>query len=187
MDFHEIWYLCILQKPVEKIQVSLKFVKNDRYFTWRPVYIYDNIFLNSSENEKCLDKSCRENWNTHFMFNNCFLKIVPFWDNVKKYDRAGQVTDDNIIWHMPFACWITKATDTHSEYVNTDLLHFCGNNGFVNAPQCYVYMYIACFLWFWHYVCNICRRLGTSYKVYCRLVYSLLNPMFLPWPELCSV
>jgi hypothetical protein len=36
---------------------------------------------------------------------------------VEKYGRAGQATDDNIIWRMRFACWITKATDTHSERV----------------------------------------------------------------------
>jgi hypothetical protein len=36
---------------------------------------------------------------------------------VEKYGRDRQTTDDNIIWRMRFACWITKATDTHSEYV----------------------------------------------------------------------
>jgi hypothetical protein len=35
---------------------------------------------------------------------------------VEKYGTARQATDD-IIWRMRFACWITKATDTHSEYV----------------------------------------------------------------------
>jgi len=30
---------------------------------------------------------------------------------------ARQATDDNIMWYMRFACWITKITDTHSEYV----------------------------------------------------------------------
>jgi hypothetical protein len=35
----------------------------------------------------------------------------------KKYGTAGQATDDNKIRRMRFACWITKATDTHSEYV----------------------------------------------------------------------
>jgi hypothetical protein len=35
------------KKSVEKIQVSLKFAKNNGYFTWRPMYIYD-ITLNSS-------------------------------------------------------------------------------------------------------------------------------------------
>jgi len=32
---------------VEKIQVSLKFDKNNGYFTWRSVYIYDNISVSS--------------------------------------------------------------------------------------------------------------------------------------------
>jgi len=35
----------------------------------------------------------------------------------KKNGRTRQATDDNIMWHMRFACWISKATDTHSEYV----------------------------------------------------------------------
>ena len=62
------------------------------------------------------DKTCTENQNTHFMFNNFFPTVVPFIDNVKKCCTAGQATDDNIIRRMRFACWITKATDTHSEY-----------------------------------------------------------------------
>jgi hypothetical protein len=36
---------------------------------------------------------------------------------VGKYGTAGQATDNNIIRRMRFACWITKATDTYSEYV----------------------------------------------------------------------
>ena len=35
---------------------------------------------------------------------------------MEKYGRAGQFTDDNI-WRMRFACWITWATDRHSECV----------------------------------------------------------------------
>jgi hypothetical protein len=50
-DFHKIWYLRIFRKSVENIQVSLKSYKNNRYFTWRPMYIYD-ISLTSSYNEK---------------------------------------------------------------------------------------------------------------------------------------
>jgi hypothetical protein len=34
-----------------------------------------------------------------------------------KYGTARQATDDNIIRRMRFAWWITKATDTHSQYV----------------------------------------------------------------------
>ena len=40
------------------------------------------------------NKSCRKNQNTHFVFSNSFPRIVPFLDNVEKYSRAGQATDD---------------------------------------------------------------------------------------------
>jgi len=36
---------------------------------------------------------------------------------VGKYDIGGQATDNSIIQRMPFACWITKVTDTHRQYV----------------------------------------------------------------------
>ena len=52
------------------------------------------------------------------MFSNVFSKIVPFMRyRGKKYSTAGQATDDNIIGSMRFACWLFKATNTHSEYV----------------------------------------------------------------------
>ena len=49
-----VWYLSVFRKSVEKVQFSFKSDKNNRYFTWRPIYIFDNISLNSSQNEKCL-------------------------------------------------------------------------------------------------------------------------------------
>ena len=36
---------------------------------------------------------------------------------MEKYGRAIRATDDDTISRMRFVCWITKATDTHSEYV----------------------------------------------------------------------
>jgi hypothetical protein len=60
------------------------------------------------------DKSCRENRNAHFMFNNCFSTVVPLyeimWENFVQTDRQPMT-----IWHIRIACWITKAEDTHSE------------------------------------------------------------------------
>jgi len=41
-----------------------------------------------------------------------------------------------IIWHMHFACWIPKATNTYPKYVI--LLRFLSNSGYMNAPQYYV-------------------------------------------------
>jgi len=61
------------------------------------------------------DKSCRENQNTHFMFNDLFSLNRVY--NLEKCCIARRATDDTIIRRMPFACWITKATNTHSECV----------------------------------------------------------------------
>jgi hypothetical protein len=44
------------------------------------------------------DRICRENRNTHFIFNNVsfFRKSCNLWDNVEKYSISGQATDDNM-------------------------------------------------------------------------------------------
>ena len=46
-----------------------------------------------------------------------FRKSCRLWYNVEKYCTAGQATDDDIIRRMRCACRITKATNTHSQYV----------------------------------------------------------------------
>ena len=46
--FHEIWYLNIFRKSVDKTQVSLKSDKNNGYFTWGLMYVNDNTVLISS-------------------------------------------------------------------------------------------------------------------------------------------
>jgi hypothetical protein len=44
---------------------------------------------------------------------------------------------------MRLACWITKVTDIHSEYVFYYCLHLHGNSCYANVSQCYIYTYIA--------------------------------------------
>jgi len=52
------------------------------------------------------------------MVNNIYLKIAPFFEVMwKKNGRAFQAPDDIKTLRMRFARWITKATDTNSEYV----------------------------------------------------------------------
>jgi len=58
-----------------------------------------------------LDSSCRENQNTHFMFNDVFPKIIICKNTVEP--RRPLLT----IGRMRNACWVTKARSTHSEYV----------------------------------------------------------------------
>ena len=62
------------------------------------------------------DKSCRENGNTHIMLSNFFPENRSVCD-LKKCGGARQVTDDNIIRRLWFACWITKTIDTHTRVV----------------------------------------------------------------------
>jgi hypothetical protein len=126
-DFYEIWHWSIFRKSVHKIQDSLKFDKNNVYFTWKPPYIYDNISLNAFFffffNENCFRQSSRENQTYIFVFNNFVPKPCRLWDNVKKYGRVSQSTDDSITRRMRFGCWITKATNPQSEYVNTSCFY----------------------------------------------------------------
>jgi hypothetical protein len=61
---------------------------------------------------------------------------------VEEYGKERQDKEDNTIRRMRFACWITKATNTLSEYVT--YLCFHRKSGYSNARQCYVYTYIVC-------------------------------------------
>jgi hypothetical protein len=64
------------------------------------------------------DKYCRENQNTHFVFNNFFYESRAVnQDNLEIHVRARQTTDEYIIRVMRIACWIPKATNTHSLYI----------------------------------------------------------------------
>ena len=120
MDFNEIWYLSIFQKFAKKIQISLKLTRimgTLHKDLWTFMTVYHWILLRK---RNVSGKNYSENQNTHFIFSNFFFffwKSFCLWNNVEKYGTAGQATDDNMIWHMHFACWITNVTDTHSQYV----------------------------------------------------------------------
>jgi hypothetical protein len=140
--FHKNWYVSIFWKSVEKMQVSLQSDNNNgtlhadlRTFM---IYFFMEFFLEwENFQTKPVDKI-----KTHILCSITFFRrSCRLWDNVGKCGRARQATDDNIIRRMRFACWTTKATDTHFEYV---ILLFHGNIGYANAPQWYVYTHIAC-------------------------------------------
>ena len=56
------------------------------------------------------DKTCTENQNTHFLFNNFLSKTVPFM-------RRGKIYRSQTIWRTCNAFWIPKATNRHSKNV----------------------------------------------------------------------
>ena len=81
----DIWIF--FRKSVEKIYVSIKSDKNNGYFTWRTVHIYDNIPLNSSYNEKCLKQKIQRNSKHAF-----YAQSSRFCDNAEKiwHSRKSQ-------------------------------------------------------------------------------------------------
>jgi hypothetical protein len=64
----------------------------------------------------------------------------------EKYGTARQATDENITRRMRFACWIIKATDTHSEY--TTFLAFPWQQWLRERASILCYMYTACLLYY---------------------------------------
>jgi hypothetical protein len=139
-DFHKILYLNIFRKSVEKIKF---FLKSGNITCTLPgdlctFMMISRWILLRMKNDS--DKSCRENQNTHFVFrieNRAVYEIM--WT---KYGRVAQGTVDNIIWRMRFARWITKATDTHSEYVI--IIVSPRQQWLVDCSSILCYTYISC-------------------------------------------
>jgi len=62
-----------------------------------------------------LAKNWRGNLSAHFMFSKVFENRTVYeimWKNTVQADRPQMTT-----WRMRIACWISKATNTHSHYV----------------------------------------------------------------------
>ena len=93
------------------------------------------------------DKNCRENQNNILCSITLpFRNIVPLMTQCKKRCKSA---DDNILWHMRFACWITKAaTDTHSEYVT--LIAFPWHKQLHKWASILCYVYIVCLVIYLH-------------------------------------
>jgi len=117
-DFHEIWYLSILRKSVEKIRIPLNSNKNNGHFTW-PIYMCimsRSIFLDW----RTVQIEVVEIIKTHFLFNPFFRKSCHSWEGVRK-NIVDTERPQMTIWRMHIGCWNPKATDTHSQYVTHSL------------------------------------------------------------------
>jgi hypothetical protein len=87
-------------------------------------------------------KMCRENQNTWFMcfFFFFFRKSCPY--EMWKKSTLEPIRPQMTIWRMRNACWITKATNTHSEYVI--LISFPPQQWLHESASVLRYTYIAC-------------------------------------------
>ena len=92
------------------------------------------------------DKRCRENQNTHYIpklppsENRVVYEIM--WKNIVQPDRPQMK-----IWRMRIACWIPKATNTHSEYVI--LIAFRPQQWLHECASMLRYTHIACVVKIW--------------------------------------
>jgi hypothetical protein len=112
-------------------------------------YIFFVIFpsvFNRKKNDS--DEICRENHSRHFtrIFNNLFPESPAVREkNVELYGIARQITDDNIVSRMLFECCITKAIDTHLEYIL--LIAFLWQNCLhKRAPYSSILYFLSCCL-----------------------------------------
>jgi hypothetical protein len=96
-DFHQIWYLRRFRKSIERVQISLGSNKNSGYFICRSIHI---LIISRSvllRMRNISEKSCRENQNTHFVFNNIFFRqTCRLWNNLEIFCRAGQAIDEKM-------------------------------------------------------------------------------------------
>jgi hypothetical protein len=106
-------------------------------------------------------KSCRENQTTQFMTNNFVSENRAIyeikWENTVKPDRP-QMT----IWCIRSACWITKATNRHSECIVV----------FAYPPQQWLHEQ-ASMLHYTYIVCLVCTPL--RWLVFCTVLWTVIK------------
>jgi hypothetical protein len=87
------------------------------------------------------DKSCKENQNTHFRFNNSIFENRAVYEimvkNIVELGRPQIITRC-----MRIVCWITKATNTPSEYVI--IINFPRQQWLCEHASILRYTHIAC-------------------------------------------
>jgi len=108
-DFHEIWNLTIFRKPVEKIKVLLKYKKNNRRFTWTPMYCTFMISLDSSSSKRKFSQTLYRKSEHTFYDRNYFPpenRVIydTMWKNVVQPNRPQKT-----IWPIRAACRINTA------------------------------------------------------------------------------
>jgi hypothetical protein len=141
---HKIWNLNIFSKVCQKFNFhsSTTRINGTWHEALRTLTITSGwIILRMWNVSKIVEKI-----KTHILYfitfcrNSAAYEIM--WKNMVQPDRA-QMT----IWRMRFACWITKATDTHSECViltfsqqqllgkRTSILQYTYFESFVNSAN----------------------------------------------------
>jgi hypothetical protein len=90
------WYswnliLNVVLKFVRKIKLSLKPDKNNVYFTFKSMHVYDSVWMNYFRNEKYFRQRCTEKTHHPYSIKFLFENSHRLWDKFEKtlYSRTG--------------------------------------------------------------------------------------------------
>jgi hypothetical protein len=108
----KFWYLIIFLNSVAIIGVSLEVHKSNGYFTRNPMYVLE-VSCSVLRTVKNISDEIIEKFKTCILCSFLFSKIVPL---IRKCGTARQVTDENIVRSMRFACWTNTVGDTLKMY-----------------------------------------------------------------------
>ena len=112
---------------------------------------------------------------THFMFNNFFpRKSYRLWDNVETSVEWGR--PQMTIWRMRIACWIPKATNTHSEYV---ILIFALQQRLHERASWLIYTCISVLLNIIVHLTQLCVFVGLNYSNWI-VMHGMKNVNYVP-------
>jgi hypothetical protein len=115
-DFREIWYLMIFSKicrenSFHSNRTKLKVTLHEDQHTFLLSYLAHFFLEWDIFQTKVIEKI-----KIHiFCSVTFFSKVVRLWENVEKYYRGGK--PQMTIWRKCIACWIPKATNTHTQVV----------------------------------------------------------------------
>jgi hypothetical protein len=139
-DIHEIWYLRIFEKGPE----NSSFIKI--WQEWRVLYMTTNIHFLSYLVQFFLEwnmfqTNAVEKMETYILCSVTFFRKSCLYEIMwKKFAERGG--PQMIIWRMRIACWIPKATNTHSQYVI--LITFPPQQRLHERASMWRYTHIAC-------------------------------------------
>jgi len=139
MHLQEILYFNIFQNlsSMFRLHVNWTGMTNTLHESQYFFLIISRSFLLSIRNVS--DKSCRENQNTKFIFNNFFFrKSCPLWDNTEKYITAGQATDDNMA--LKHCMLVRTATNTQS------MKYFWFIHSYISFTKALCLHYLPCYI-----------------------------------------
>jgi hypothetical protein len=127
------WILIrIFRKYVDKTQILS--LLEDRCTLAIPRWIFLRIITT-------LYVSCRQSRNTFYVHCLFYAKSCRSLNNVENYGRDRQTVDNNKLRHMHIACWIPKATHTHTHSLTHYMRYFLlfhASNCYTHVPEYYL-------------------------------------------------